>query len=33
MAVLRGERPEHLVNPEVWDRLAATTAAAAGGDR
>jgi len=20
MAVLRGERPDHMVNPEVWDR-------------
>ena len=26
MTVLRGERPAHLVNPEVWDRVA-------GGDR
>lgn len=24
MAVLEGRRPEHLVNPEVWDRVAAT---------
>jgi D-3-phosphoglycerate dehydrogenase / 2-oxoglutarate reductase len=24
MAVLDGRRPEHLVNPEVWDRVAAT---------
>jgi phosphoglycerate dehydrogenase-like enzyme len=31
MAVLRGERPAHLVNPEVWDRVAATSVA--GGDR
>jgi D-3-phosphoglycerate dehydrogenase len=23
MAVVHGERPEHLVNPEVWDRVAA----------
>lgn len=27
MAVVRGERPDHLVNPEVWDRVAAATAA------
>ena len=27
MAVLHGERPAHLVNPEVWDRVAAATAA------
>lgn len=31
LAVIRGERPDHLVNPEVWDRVAAATAA--GGDR
>ena len=31
MTVLRGERPAHLVNPEIWDRVAA--AAAAGGQR
>jgi D-3-phosphoglycerate dehydrogenase / 2-oxoglutarate reductase len=24
MAVVQGRRPEHLVNPEVWDRVAAT---------
>jgi phosphoglycerate dehydrogenase-like enzyme len=22
MAVVHGERPEHLVNPDVWDRVA-----------
>jgi D-3-phosphoglycerate dehydrogenase len=27
MTVLRGERPAHLVNPEVWDRVAGATAA------
>ena len=27
MAVIRGERPGHLLNPEVWDRIAAATAA------
>ena len=27
MAVVNGERPAHLVNPEVWDRVAAATAA------
>ena len=27
MTVVRGERPAHLVNPEVWDRRAAATAA------
>jgi D-3-phosphoglycerate dehydrogenase / 2-oxoglutarate reductase len=27
MAVIRGERPEHLLNPEVWDRIATATAA------
>ena len=26
MAVLDGRRPEHLVNPDVWDRIAAATA-------
>jgi phosphoglycerate dehydrogenase-like enzyme len=26
MTVLRGERPAHLVNPEVWDRVAGATA-------
>lgn len=31
LAVIHGERPDHLVNPEVWDRVAAATAA--GGDR
>jgi D-3-phosphoglycerate dehydrogenase / 2-oxoglutarate reductase len=31
LAVIRGERPDHLVNPEVWDRVAGATAA--GGDR
>ena len=29
MAVVHGERPDHLVNPEVWDRVAAATAAEA----
>jgi phosphoglycerate dehydrogenase-like enzyme len=28
MAVLRGERPEHLVNPEVWGRIGRAAAAA-----
>ena len=27
MTVLRGERPAHLVNPEVWDRVAEATTA------
>jgi phosphoglycerate dehydrogenase-like enzyme len=27
LAVIHGERPAHLVNPEVWDRVAAATAA------
>jgi D-3-phosphoglycerate dehydrogenase len=27
MAVVNGDRPEHLVNPQVWDRLAAGTSA------
>jgi D-3-phosphoglycerate dehydrogenase / 2-oxoglutarate reductase len=27
MAVLEGRRPEHLVNPEVWDRVARATVA------
>jgi D-3-phosphoglycerate dehydrogenase len=31
LTVLRGERPAHLVNPSVWERIAAT--AAAGGHR
>jgi len=31
MAVLHGERPENLVNPEVWERIAAATGA--GGHR
>ena len=31
LTVIRGERPAHLVNPEVWDRVAAATAA--GGHR
>ena len=31
LAVIRGERPAHLVNPEVWDQVAAATAA--GGHR
>jgi phosphoglycerate dehydrogenase-like enzyme len=30
LAVIHGERPDHLVNPEVWDRVAAATNA--GGD-
>jgi phosphoglycerate dehydrogenase-like enzyme len=31
LTVIRGERPAYLVNPEVWDRVAAATAA--GGHR
>jgi phosphoglycerate dehydrogenase-like enzyme len=31
MTVLRGERPAHLVNPEVWDRVTGATAAGAEG--
>jgi D-3-phosphoglycerate dehydrogenase len=31
LTVIRGERPAHLVNPEVWDRIASATAA--GGHR
>jgi phosphoglycerate dehydrogenase-like enzyme len=31
LTVIRGERPAHLVNPEVWDRVAAATSA--GGHR
>jgi phosphoglycerate dehydrogenase-like enzyme len=27
MTVIRGERPAHLVNPDVWDRVAGATAA------
>jgi phosphoglycerate dehydrogenase-like enzyme len=27
LTVIRGERPAHLVNPEVWDRVAAATSA------
>ena len=30
MAVVDGRRPEHLVNPEVWDRVAAATSAGVG---
>jgi phosphoglycerate dehydrogenase-like enzyme len=26
LTVIRGERPAHLVNPEVWDRITAATA-------
>ncbi|HSL75980.1 MAG TPA: NAD(P)-dependent oxidoreductase [Candidatus Limnocylindrales bacterium] len=31
LTVIRGERPAYLVNPEVWDRVAAATTA--GGHR
>ena len=30
MAVVEGRRPEHLVNPEVWDRVASATFAEVG---
>jgi len=30
LAVVHGERPEHLVNPEVWNRVAATTGGTTG---
>jgi D-3-phosphoglycerate dehydrogenase / 2-oxoglutarate reductase len=32
MAVVRGERPAHLVNPEVWDRVLGVVGSAAPGD-
>jgi D-3-phosphoglycerate dehydrogenase len=31
LAVIHGERPEHLVNPEVWHRVASATAAGVDG--
>jgi D-3-phosphoglycerate dehydrogenase / 2-oxoglutarate reductase len=31
MAVIEGRRPEHLVNPEVWERVAAATYVGVGG--
>ena len=30
MAVVQGRRPEHLVNPEVWERIASTPYAGVG---
>jgi hypothetical protein len=30
MAAVEGRRPEHLVNPEVWDRIASARYAGVG---